>query len=219
MDTDSARFDRSDVDSFCIVGEIMRKASFLGTRTLRNVSLALLGAGTLLCDLSGQTTVEPANDSSAPVILEVINRHFTVGKKIPSVFLRVSSDRTVECHPLSYTGEDTGVVKKKILRPKEFEGVKALVDQPELPKVKNRYELTHPVFDSWMEWDIKIQHPDGVQNITVANFSPESTRGPSQPYPDALVMLGCSISKMRGEVCADEPGYRRSNCEKVLQGK
>jgi hypothetical protein len=203
---------------FCIVGEIMRKASFPRT-TLRNVLLALVGAGACLCDVSGQTTIEPSDDSSAPVLLEVINRHFTVGKKIPSVFLIVSSDRTVQCHSWTPVREDTGVVKKTVLTPKEFEEVEALVGRPDLPKVKKRYELVHPVFDSWMEWDIKIQHPDGVQNITVANFSPEPGRGLSQPYPDALVMLGCSISKMRDYVCGDEPDWRRSNCGKVLQGK
>ncbi len=120
---------------------------------------------------------------------------------------------------MNNSGGDTGGVKTKVLTPKEFEAVKGVVDRPELRKVEKRYELTHPVFDSWMEWEIKIQHPAGTQDITIANFSPESAREPNQPYPDALVMLGCSISKLRGEVCGDEPEWRRSSCEKVLKDK
>jgi hypothetical protein len=181
--------------------------------------ITLLGSAAVLCELRGQTTIESPDNSSGPVILEVINRHFTVGKKISSLYLRMFSDRTVECRPPSYTGKEADVANKKDLRPEEFKRIKALIDRPDLLKVKKRYELTHPVFDSWMEWDIKIQHPDGVQEISVSNFSPESTRGPSQPYPDALVMLGCSISKLRDELCGNEPEYRRYNCEKVLQDK
>jgi hypothetical protein len=194
----------------------MGRTSFLRTRTVAGALITLLGGGALLYELRGQTTIESPDDSSGQVILEVINRHFTVGQKIPSLYLRIFSDRTVECHPLSYTGKEADAANKKYLRPEGFKRIKALIDKPELLKVKKRYELTHPVFDSWMEWDIKIQHPDGVQEISVANFSPGSTRGPSQPYPDALVMLGCSISKLRDELCGNEPEYRRYNCSKLL---
>lgn len=192
-----------------------RRLGFVEALTLLGAWLSVLGVG-VLC---GQTAAGPVDDSSARIMLEVINRHFTVGEKIPSVYLRVFFDRTADCQLRNHYGEGTGVVKKKVLTPKEFGTVKAAIDQPELPKVQRRYELMHPVFDSWMEWDIKVQHSDGVQEITVANFSPESTRGPSQPYPHALVTLGCSISKFRNDVCGDEPEWRSRNCGKVLQGK
>jgi hypothetical protein len=192
-----------------------RRLGFVHALTLLGAWLSFLGVG-VLC---GQTIIGPPNGSSAQVMLEVINRHFIVGKKIPSVYLRVFSDHTVECQLQNIYGEGTDIVRKKVLTPKEFEGTKALVDQPELPSVKKRYELTHSVFDSWMEWDIRIQHRGYVQDITIADFSPSSERGSTQPYPDALVMLGCSISKLRDEVCGDERNYRRSNCEKVLQDK
>lgn len=194
------------------------KSYLLQTWTLPGLIFLGIG-GALLYQLRGQTTIGSPDVSSSRVLLEVINRHFTIGRKIPSVYLRIFSDNTVECRPLAYTGKEVGTVKKKVLTPREFEIVKGVIDEPELLKVKRRYELTHPVFDSWMEWDIKIQHPGRVQDVTIANFSPGSERGPSQPYPDALVALGCSISKLRGEVCGDEPDYRRSACEKALQHK
>jgi hypothetical protein len=181
--------------------------------------LTLLGLGALIYELRGQTIIESPDDSPARMILEVINRHFTVGQKIPSVYLRVLSDRTATCHLLNSTGKDTGIVKEKTLTPEEFERLKAQLDRPDLRKVKRRYDLTHSVFDSWMEWDISVPHADRLQDITVADFSPSPTRGSSQPYPDALVMVGCSISMLRDEVCGDERDYRRSNCEKVLLGK
>jgi len=156
------------------------------------------------------------------MILEVTSTHFTMGKKIPSLFLRVSSDRSVECDLRNAFGGDTGIVKTKVLMPKEFEEVKALADRPELGKVGRRYELTHFVFDSWTEWDIKVQHPNVEQEIIVANFEPIEPRYTeefAQPYPDVLVRLGCSISKLRDEVCGDELAWRRTECETALKNK
>jgi hypothetical protein len=194
---------------------VTRRLDFVKALTLLGAWLCVLGVGALC----GQTAPGPPDDSSAQIMIEVTNRHFTVGEKLPSVYLRVFFDRTADCQLRNHYGKGTDVVQKKVLMSSEFEAMKALVDQPELRKIDKRYGLTHPVFDSWMEWDIKVQHSEGEQEITVANFSPESTRGPSQPYPDALVMLGCSISKLRNDVCSDEPDWRSRNCGKVLQGK
>ncbi len=197
----------------------MGRVTFLGARTLPGALLILFGAVALLYEVRGQVTIASPDGSTSRLLLEVINRHFTVGQKIPSVYLRVFFDHTVECHPVAYSGEEADIAKKEVLNPEEFEAVKAVVDQPELPKVKRRYELTHMVVDSWMEWDIKIQHPGRVQDVTIANFLPDPELGTSQPYPDVLVALGCSISRLRSEVCGDESDYRRRNCEKALRHK
>jgi hypothetical protein len=198
----------------------MGRASFLRAHTLLGGLFTLLALGGLLHEVHGQTTIESSHGSAAQVILEVKNKHFTVGRKIPSVYLRVFSDRSVECHSLKYTGDEVDIVKKKTLTPDEFERVRALVDQPELLNVRKRYGLMRTVVDSWMEWDIKLQHAGRVQNITVAAFSPRSARGRNRPYPDALVKLGCSISTLRDEVCSYEPGYQlRDECEEALQNR
>jgi hypothetical protein len=43
-----------------------------------------------------------------------MNRHFTVGKKIPSLYLRVFSDGTAECHTEKFW-EEADVTKTKVL--------------------------------------------------------------------------------------------------------
>jgi len=149
---------------------------------------------------------------SSKVILEVINRHFTVGKRIRSVYLRVFSNGTAECHTEKYWDEPD-IVKKKVLAPEDFEALRTLLAQPELLSVKHRYERMYPVIDSWMEWNIKILHAGDVQTIEVAGFSPAAAKGSDQPYPDVLVKLGCSIWKLRNDVYGDEQAARPVHSE------
>jgi hypothetical protein len=85
------------------------------------------------------------SESSPRVILEVIDRHFTMGRKIPSVYLRVFSDGTAECHTVRYTGDEAEIVKKEKLSQVELGRLKSLIDTPELLNVKKRYELMHAV--------------------------------------------------------------------------
>jgi hypothetical protein len=110
------------------------------------------------------------------------------------------SDPTAECHTEKFTGEEKDVTKRKVLGTKEFEKLKAISNAPNFLDIKKRYELSHPVVDSWMEWTIAVRPPNGEQSIQVANVSPASELYKNQAYPDALVKLGCSILKRREEV-------------------
>jgi hypothetical protein len=54
------------------------------------------------------------------------------------------------------------------------------------------------------------------------NFSPVSARKGNQPYPPALLNLGCLIWKLRNDVFGDEaygdePFYRQDDCKSVLE--
>ncbi len=154
---------------------------------------------------------------STPIILEVINKHFTMGRQIPSVYLRVLSDGTVECHALRYNREPD-VIKKKSLTPDEFSKLKDVLENRELLNVQKRYELVHQVLDSWMEWNIAVPHEGDTQKIQVLNFSP-AEEGEKNPYPDVLEKLGCSIWKLRYETYGDEtdgdtPRYLVDGCKK-----
>jgi hypothetical protein len=160
-------------------------------------------------ELRGQERTEGA---PLPVILEVVNYHFTIGRKIPSVFLKVLSDGTVECQSLKGAGTEGNVVRTKALTPDEFQKVKKVIDQSKLLDAKEKYELTHPVIDSWMEWHIKIPRTDGEQDIAIAAFASSPLREGS--YPIAVVRLGCTISKLREEAYGDEPDYRRGECKR-----
>lgn len=179
----------------------------------RAILLTLFVAGAVV--YGGQNNSAGATNAlktgpSSRVNLEVINRHFTIGKKIRSVYLRVFSDGTAECHTEKYWDEPDNV-KRKVLAPEDFERLTALLEQPELLGVKPRYELMAPVIDSWMEWTIKVTHGQNVQTIKVANFNPTAAKGRKDPYPEVLVKLGCSIWKIRSDVHADEVAARKAS--------
>jgi hypothetical protein len=157
---------------------------------------------------------------SPRLVLEVINRHFTVGRHIPSVYLRVYSDGKVECHTEKYWDE-ADIVKHKTLGPEELQRLQAVVDSPELLHVNEKYGLMALVIDSWMEWDIRVPHGWRTTKIRVLNFSPASARQKNQAYPSAVLKLGCSIWKLRNEVYGDaqyggEPFYHVDDCKQAL---
>ncbi|MHB8525126.1 MAG: hypothetical protein ACYDD2_03080 [Candidatus Acidiferrales bacterium] len=178
--------------------------------------LALLVSGAVSLGVSGAKS-----NSSAKLILEVINRHFTMGRKIRSVYLRVYSDGRAECHTMKYIGDEPDVVKEKTIAPEELRSLEAALQNPELLHVKKRYGLMYPVIDSWMEWDIKVPHGWHAEKIKVLNFSPASARERKQPYPTALLELGCLVWKVRNDVYGDEapggePFYRIDDCRRAL---
>ena len=104
------------------------------------------------------------------------------------------------------------ITKKKTLVPEEFNRLTELLNDPGLLIVKSKYESTGFYVDSWMEWDINIQHADKVQKIEVVNFF-RSGLGFAQPYSDSLLQLGCAVWKIRDNVFGDEPGHRDAKCE------
>jgi hypothetical protein len=147
-----------------------------------------------------------------------MNRYFTVGEKIPSIYLRVFSDGSAECHAEKFWDE-ADTVKKKVLSHEDFEQLRGLVGQPELLSVKPRYELMESVIDSWMEWTINVPYGRNVQRIEVANFSPVAAKERGEPYPDVLEKLGCSISKARSDVYGDQVAAgkaSRAGCNAIL---
>src|SRR2546423_5758860 len=70
-----------------------------------------------LCLVCGHT----AGQKSVPkVVLQVVNRHFTVGKQIPSDYLKVFSDGSVECHAVKSDEHDKDDIRKAQLSKDEF---------------------------------------------------------------------------------------------------
>jgi hypothetical protein len=192
-----------------------------GTPSILLASLrALLFSGTTPLDVRikgpDESPTSAVPGTHATPVLEVINKHCRVGEKIPSIYLKVFSDRIAECHTLAYSGREREVAKKKTLPAGEFERLMAVLDAPELLNVKSRYESTRMIIDSWMEWDVSIQRPGHAQKIEVVNFSP-SWFGMAQPYPDALLHLGCSVWKIRDQIYGTEPGHSDPKCKKALE--
>jgi hypothetical protein len=188
--------------------------SFRPKKAFGATVFALLLSGAVYLAAFGQQS-----SSSRRVILEVVNKHFTVGRQIPSVYLRVYSDGTLECHTEKFWDE-ADVVKHKTLGPEELRALQAVLDNPELLRADEKYGLMAPVIDSWMEWDIRAHDWRSVK-IRVLNFSPASARQKNEPYPPAVLRLGCSIWKLRNEVYGDaqnggKPFYRVDDCKEVL---
>lgn len=162
-------------------------------------------------DLRGQATKE---GSPVSVILDVTNQHFTMARKIPSLYVRVFSDRTVQCHALAGSrGADP--VKTKVLTEEEFKGVQMMVGRCKRLSANQTYPLRHMVFDSWMEWDIKVPRKNDELEISIADFGSTGVG----IYPPEIGKLGCLISRLRDEVYGDERQHRLDNCKDVSEAK
>jgi hypothetical protein len=174
------------------------------------------------------------SNSYGELILEVATTHFTLGRQIPSVYLRVYSDGWAECHTVRFTGHEKEKVKRTKLARREQQTLEAALHDPELLRLNNqKYGPMGMVIDSWMEWDIKV--PAGAQaahqlGVTVDNFdldieafdiATEAERKRTQSFPPALLKLGCLIWKVRNEVYGDQtfqgkPLYLTDGCRDAL---
>jgi hypothetical protein len=179
---------------------------------LRSGSIVLLLSISFSCFVSGQSP-----SSSPKIILQVINKHCTMGRTIPSLYLRVFSNGTVECHKVKYASDDADLVRTKTLTTEEVGNLVTLLASPELAQGKRRYESMYQIIDSWMEWDIKVPHGSHSQAIQVLNFDPLAAEENNRPYPDALLQLGCSIRKLRTDVYGDEPSRHSEECKQALK--
>lgn len=179
--------------------------------------LMMVCGAALLTLLFGILISSGKADTPARVILEVVNKHHTMGRDIPSVYLRVFSDGAVECHTQKFISNEIDSAKRKSLAPEELRRLKSLLEDPDLSQIDKRYGLMYTVIDSWMEWDIeiKVEKASKTQSFKVLNFAPGAARERGQPYPNSLVNLGCSIVKLRVEVY--EGGrYNVQECEQAL---
>ena len=155
--------------------------------------------------IAGQASSK--NPSERPrVLLEVVNRHFTVGKKIPSNYLKVLSDGSVECEAIDKREVD---LKKAQLTASELSQITSVLNDPGVRDLGHSYALQRVVFDSWMEWDITINRSSPPpQNITLV-----FARGTGNPkLPDALTKLGCKILELRRSVYGQDEAYYTPAC-------
>lgn len=172
-----------------------------------------------ICALIALGTVSLQAGQSNKLLLVVVNRHFTVGKRIPSLYLRVYSNGRTECHT-EKSWDEPDIEKHKILSASELQRLQHVLDDPGLPEVEKRYGLMHWVIDSWMEWEISVPLASGTKKIEVLNFAPEAAREKGTPYPPALLKLGCEIGKLRSEVydgaIMGDSSYLSDDCKAAL---
>jgi hypothetical protein len=180
-----------------------------GFRAIALAALALLVVSdSLYGQISDEPGPRPSPDSNAKVILQVVNNHFTVGREIPSLYLRVFSDGLAECHSIKFTEREDSM-KKETLPPRKLAEIRAVLNQPGLRGVEGRYERPRMVFDSWMEWELRAPDSQLTQGVTIS-FGPATQQ--FRTYPEALATLGCQILKIRAELCGDKTDYYRPAC-------
>jgi len=160
-----------------------------------------------LCFSCCQTAGQRGSDASR-LLLRVVNRHFTVGNRIPSDFLKVFSDGTVECRAVKFGEHDANAVKMTHLSRNELAKVISALDDSGFRHLSNDYKLQRFVIDSWMEWDITIEQPSHRQNVTLA-FAGGSGQ---TALPDALGRLGCLILELRRTAYGDDTNYYTPAC-------
>lgn len=158
-----------------------------------------------LCFTWAQTAAE--GQGHPKLLLRVVNRHFTVGKRIPSAYLMVFSDGSVECHALKFGRQDKDDVKKMQLSAEELAKLTSALHESGLQELSRDYKLQRFVVDSWMEWDISIEQPHR-KNVTVA-FAGGSGQ---KVLPDALGKLGCLILELRHKAYGDDTTYYSPAC-------
>jgi len=142
-----------------------------------------------------------AQKSELPkLLLRVVNRHFTVGKRIPLDYLNVFSDGSVECQAIKFDTRDKDDVKKWRLSPDELGKLTSTLSDSEFRHLGHDYKLRRSVIDSWMEWDITIEQPSYRQDITLA-FAGGSDQ---TALPEALGKLGCLILELRRTAYGDD---------------
>jgi hypothetical protein len=178
------------------VGENMNRT--FGVRVLVFLAAAI-------CFACGPMT---AQESQLPrPVLRVVNRHFTVGKRIPSEFLKVFTDGSVECHAIDFGGRDKDGVKKGQLSPNELASLISALNNS--GGLSHDYKLQRFVLDSWMAWDITIEQPLPSQTITLAFAG--GPRDSNLPY--ALRNLACQILELRRKVYGDDVRYYDPACK------
>jgi hypothetical protein len=140
-------------------------------------------------------------------LLRIVNQHLTVGKRIPSDFVKLFSDGTVECHAVKFWDEEDAV-KKAQLSPDELAKAISVLNDGGLRQLSHDYKLHRFVIDSWMEWDITIEEPSHRQNVTLA-FSGGSDQA---ALPGPLGRLGCLILELRRTAYGDDTSYYSPAC-------
>ena len=172
-----------------------------------SVTWILLTASASVVCAVGQTSSTKLSEPPR-VLLQVVNRHFTVGKRIPSDYLKVFSDGTVECQEIDNQYLDA--VKKTQIGPNELVQVTSVLNDPTLRDLSRDYALPRVIIDSWMEWDITINRSAmPPQKITLAFGG----RSGTSRLPDGLRKLGCQILELRRRAYGDDVAYYKPACK------
>jgi hypothetical protein len=156
------------------------------------------------------------------VILEVAAEDFDIAWRQEYLYLKVLSDGTSECQIVKRKSGDMRFEKADILPVKrsvsqaELEQLKALLAKDDISRLDNTYkQRIAMMLDAGTVWHIRIPRINRTQEIHVVAFAPDAAKVQKRPYPTALLALGCTIEKMRGEAIGGNIDTD-DECRKVL---
>jgi hypothetical protein len=184
------------------------------------VLLLLLG-----CISAAQTSSSAPNEK-APVrqgtVLEVTAVDFDIAWQQQYLYLKVQSDGTVESQILKRKSGDMRFEKadvvalKRTLSTAELRQLKTVLAQGDTLRLKNTYKQGMAVIvDAGTWWDIRIPRQNQIQQIHVVAFAPYAAKAIKHPYPQALLTLGCTVEKLRGDTIGENLDTE-DECPKVF---
>jgi hypothetical protein len=186
--------------------------------------LLIAAAGCLHTGNKDSTSQKLAQSSAGPntskkLILEILETDYGVGRMNHHfVFLRIFSDRTVELH--SKRGQDikNARVSRGEVSQAQLDMILALVEREDVKNLPTTFRSTHTPIDFNWVLDFKIPRGQQTQQITLVNFSSEMARQNNKPYPEALMRLTCSVSRLRRDLKA-ETFYSGEECEQFVSDR
>jgi len=164
----------------------------------------------------------PSQSRRGTVILEVAAEDFDIAWRQEYLYLKVWSDGTSECQIVKRKSGDMRFEKADILPANrslseaELEQLQALLAKNDISQLGNTYkQRIGMMLDAGTAWHIRIPRINQTQQIHVVAFEPDAAKAQKRPYPTAILALGCTIEKIRGETTGEKIDTD-DECRKVL---
>lgn len=159
----------------------------------------------------------PAASSKAleGIILDVPATQYAIGLDWDYAYVRVFSDGHAEAQTFTlkspFEKPQLTTVTTTLSR-ERFAAVEHLLDDSEVMDLDSRYpqRISKVVLDFFTVWHIRLRHRGSEQQLEVVEFAPVAAKQRGQPYPNALVKLGCVIAMTRAETIGEE--FRQPEC-------
>ena len=74
------------------------------------------------------------------------------------------------------------------------------------------------MLDAGTSWNIRIPRANQIQEVHVVAFAPDAAKAQKHPYPHALLVLGCTIEKLRAEAIGQNVEAERE-CTNILSSR
>jgi len=164
----------------------------------------------------------PVPNRPGTVILEVAAEDFDIAWRQEYLYLKVLSDGAAECQIVKRKSGDMRFEKadivpvKRSLSEAELRQLQALLAQDDISRLESTYrQRIALMLDAGTAWNIRIPRMNRTQEIHVVAFAPDAAKAQKRPYPTALLSLGCTIEKLRGETIGQNADTE-DECRKVL---